>query len=76
MPGDECPWMNTMSPGCAALGARQKWLKPTSYKVAADAYDAMCPPYSELWRLACTTIAIAFQRMYALMRRSSARSPG
>ena len=36
----------------------------------------MWPPYSELWRFACTTIAIAFQRMYASMRRSIVRSPG
>ena len=36
----------------------------------------MWPPYSELWRLACTTIAIAFQRMYASRRRSIVRSPG
>src|SRR5678816_3569985 len=36
----------------------------------------MWPPYSELWRFACTTIAAAFQRMYDSMRRSIVRSPG
>jgi hypothetical protein len=29
--------MNTMSPGCLSEAARQKWLKPTSYKVAEEA---------------------------------------
>jgi len=36
----------------------------------------MCPPYSVDLRFACTTMAIAFQRIHASMRRSSARSPG
>src|ERR1700730_3470665 len=76
MPGEEWPCMKTMSPGCFSDGARQKWLNPTSYKVADEAYLDKCPPYSDDTRLACTTIAIAFQRKYASMRRSSARLPG
>jgi len=36
----------------------------------------ICPPYSLDLRFASTTMAMAFQRMYASMRRSIARSPG
>jgi hypothetical protein len=36
----------------------------------------MCPPYSVLIRFAFTTMATAFQRISASMRRSIARSPG
>src|SRR4026207_95192 len=36
----------------------------------------MCPPYSELCRFACTTIAAALPRMYDSTRRSIVRSPG
>ena len=41
MPGLEWPWIYSRSPGCASCGARQKWLKPTSYSVAAEAKEAM-----------------------------------
>jgi len=43
------------------LGA-PKMIEATSYSVAADAYEAMWPPYSEVERFACTTMASAFQR--------------
>ncbi len=36
----------------------------------------MCPPSSDDSALACSTVAIAFQRMIARMRCSSSRSPG
>ena len=42
--------------------ACKKWLKPTSYSVAAEAKLAMWPPSSDDFLLARTTIAIAFQR--------------
>ncbi len=55
---------------------RKKWLKPTSYSVAADAYVEMWPPMPSDSRLARTTIAMAFQRIRLLMRRSISRLPG
>ena len=76
MPGLEWPWWNTRSPGWSALGARQKWLKPTSYSVADEAKLAMWPPSSPGLRFARTTIAIAFQRTSERMRHSIAASPG
>ena len=58
------------------VGARQKWLKPTSYRVADEAKLAMWPPSSPGLRLARTTIAIAFQRMIERMRHSMAGVAG
>ena len=55
---------------------RKKWLKPTSYSVAAEAKVEMWPPMPSDVRLARTTIAIAFQRTRLLMRRSISRLPG
>jgi hypothetical protein len=54
----------------------KKWLKPTSYKVAADANVEMWPPMPSLSLLARTTIDSAFQRTRLLMRRSSTWLPG
>ena len=65
-----------MSPPWLSDGARQKWPKPISYRVAADWKLAIWPPSSEECWLARTTIASAFQRMIELMRRSISRSPG
>jgi len=76
MPGELWPWMYSKSPGWSALGARQKWLKPTSYSVADDAKLAMWPPSSPGLRLARTTIAIAFQRIIERIRHSMVASPG
>src|SRR3569832_1714198 len=76
MPGDAWPWMNTMSPGWFSDCARQKWLKPTSYSVADDAYVERWPPYSLDTLFALSTIASAFQRMHASMRFSISRLPG
>src|SRR5688572_7460414 len=76
MPGEECPCTNSRSPGWVSDGARQKWLKPTSYRVAALAKLAMWPPRSPGLRLARTTVAIAFQRMIERSRDSMAASPG
>ena len=49
------------SPPCASDAACQKWLKPTSYSVAAEAKLAMWPP-TFVSLFARSTIAIAFQR--------------
>src|SRR3546814_1701900 len=68
--------MEGRSPGWSSLGARQKWLKPTSYKVADEPNVAMWPPRSPGLRLAATTIAIAFQRISERIRHSIAESPG
>ncbi len=76
MPGALWPWMKSRSPGWSSLGARQKWLKPTSYSVAPEAKEAMWPPRSPGLRLARTTVAIAFQRMMERMRHSSSALPG
>jgi hypothetical protein len=58
------------------IRARKKWLKPTSKRVAAEAYVEMCPPMPDSSRFARTTIAIAFQRRMLLIRRSISRLPG
>jgi len=51
-------------------------LKPTSYSDADEANVARCPPIpSDTW-LARVTIAAAFQRMNARIRRSMYSSPG
>ena len=55
---------------------RKKWLKPTSYSVAAEANVEMWPPMPSSALLARTTIAVAFQRTRLLMRRSISRLPG
>jgi len=51
-------------------------LKPTSYRVAAEAKEAMWPPRSPGLRLARTTVAMAFQRMIERIFHSMAASPG
>ena len=51
-------------------------MKATSSSVAADANVEICPPIPALRWFARTTIAIAFQRMTLLIRRSISRSPG
>ena len=51
-----------MSPSCCSEGACQKCEKPTSYRAAAEANEAMWPP-TLVFLFARTTIAIAFQRM-------------
>ena len=76
MPGEAWPWKYTMSPVKSPERPRKKWLNPTSYSVALEAYVEMCPPSVELARLALTTMAIAFQRMRLLIRTSVCQSPG
>ncbi len=53
---------------------------PAPIIVASEANDAMCPPKSPpsagSSRLARTTIAIAFQRMYERIRSSNSALPG
>ena len=76
MPGDAWPWKKIWSPPPGASGPRKKWLKPTSYIAADDAYDEMCPPTPTPGRWArCTRIA-AFQRVAARIRYSISSSPG
>ena len=77
MPGEAWPWMKTWSPEPPSQSLpRKKWLKPTSYRLAALAYVAMCPPTPISGRLARLTVMAAFQRTYARMRRSRCSSPG
>ena len=76
MPGDAWPWKNTWSPDSPPSLPRKKWLKPTSYSAADEAYVAMCPPTPRPGRFARDTMMAAFQRMYARMRRSTCSSPG
>ena len=64
-----------MSPSWASEGACQKCEKPTSYKAAAEANEAMWPP-TLVSLFARTTIAIAFQRMYECSLISMSGSPG
>ncbi len=72
--GEAWPWMYSWSPEPSASLPLKKWLKPVSYSQAADAKVAMWPPTP------CfaprVTIAAAFQRFHAVIRRSSASSPG
>ena len=49
----------------------KKWLKPTSYRLAAEAYVARCPPMPEKRLFDRSTIATAFQRIRRRIRRSS-----
>ena len=63
MPGAACPWKNTWSPDSPWSLPRKKWLKPTSYRLAAEAYVAMCPPTPRPARFARDTITAAFHRM-------------
>ena len=64
MPGEAWPWKKTWSPDpFAASLPRKKWLKPTSYRLAALAYDAMWPPTPISGRFARLTMIAAFQRM-------------
>ena len=44
MPGAAWPWKNTWSPPPGSSLPLKKWLKPTSYRLAADAYVARWPP--------------------------------
>src|SRR5471030_653262 len=74
-PGDEWPCTNTRSPPCSGDGACQKWLKPTSYSVADDANEAMCPP-TFVSLPARSTMAMAFQRVYERILCSMSWSPG
>src|SRR5258706_600703 len=67
--------MKTRSPPCVSDVAFQKWLKPTSYSVAAEAKLAIWPP-TFVCLFARSTIAIAFQRTYDRMRCSISWSPG
>ena len=79
MPGAAWPWKKMTSPSLAdspSLRPRKKWLKPTSYSVAADAKVEMCPPIPSSALLARTTMAAAFQRTRLLMRRSRSGLPG
>ena len=76
MPGEPWPWKKIWSPAWPWSLPRKKWLKPTSYRLAIDAYVAMWPPTPSSGRLARDTIIAAFHRMYARMRRSMCSSPG
>jgi hypothetical protein len=58
------------------LVPRKKWLKPTSYSDAAEAYVARCPPIPAKRLLARRTIATAFQRTIRRILSSSCSSPG
>ena len=53
-----------------------KWFRATSTSVADEANVEMWPPMLLSSRLARTTMAIAFQRMMLLIRRSISRLPG
>ena len=64
-----------MSPGKSSVRPRKKWLKATSYRVAEEANEEMCPP-TLVVEFAFTTMAMAFHRMMLLIRRSMSRSPG
>ena len=64
-----------MSPCGCSVRPRKKWLKPISYRVAAEAKVAMWPP-TLVFLLARRTMAMAFQRTSDLILRSSSRSPG
>jgi hypothetical protein len=65
-----------MSPSWSSPLPLKKWLNPTSYKVAAEAYVEMWPPIPSSILFAFTTIASAFHRTRLLMRRSISRLPG
>ena len=56
--------MKTWSPPCGASLPWKKWLKPTSYSAAADAYVEMCPPTLMPGRWARCTMMAAFQRIH------------
>ena len=64
MPGAAWPWKNTWSPDSPWSLPRKKWLKPTSYRLAARgvgrdvAADADSPG-----RFARETMIAAFHRM-------------
>ncbi len=76
MPGAACPWKKITSPSKPWPRPLKKWLKPTSYSVAADAKVEMWPPMPSLNLFARTTIDSAFQRTRLLIRRSSVWLPG
>ena len=76
MPGEAWPWKKIWSPPPGWSLPRQKWLKPTSYIVAAEAYEEMCPPTPTSGRWARWTWIAAFQRIQARYRRSTSSSPG
>src|SRR6266851_4458929 len=55
--------MKTWSPDSPCSLPWKKWLKPTSYRLAAEAYVAMCPPTPMPGRFARDTMTAAFHRM-------------
>ncbi len=64
------------SPAVPSSLPRKKWLKPISYSEAELANVDRWPPMPSACLLARTTIAAAFQRTKARMRRSMCSSPG
>ncbi len=76
MPGEAWPWMKIWSPPPGWSWPRKKWLKPTSYRAADEAYVEMCPPTPMPGRCARCTVMAAFQRIQERYRRSSSSSPG
>src|SRR5690625_6944444 len=76
IPGELWPWKYTRSPGLSPSLTRKKWLKPTSYSVAAEEKEARCAHMSSSLWLALTTLALAFQRIKERMLRSIYASPG
>ena len=63
MPGEAWPWMKTWSPPLGSSSPRKKWLKPTSYSDADEAYVEMWPPTPMPGRCARWTVSAAFQRI-------------
>ena len=64
------------SPALPSSLPRKKWLKPISYSDAELANVDRWPPMPSACLLALTTIAAAFHRTKARMRRSMNSSPG
>ncbi len=64
------------SPGLPSSFPRKNQLKPTSYKEADEAKVDRWPPMPSAVLLALMTIAAAFHRINARMRRSMCSSPG
>ena len=58
------------------FGPLKKWLKATSYKVAAEAKVDMCPPIPGFSLFAFATIAIAFHLTIVFIFLSISLSPG
>src|SRR6185437_6026361 len=51
MPGAACPWMKTWSPDSPWSLPRKKWLNPTSYSEAAEAYIATYASAASLYEV-------------------------